>query len=237
MCCLTLANVRSVVTRKDSNSAQTQMQAREKQGWRQAPTGVSLILALIAMLAGCSGSSNKPLTPGASLTSVVIAPAAPSLAIGSTRQFTATANYSDSSAKDVTTSAAWSSSDATIASVQSTGQAAPGLATGMASGTATVSASFNGMMGSTTLTVTTSSAVVTSVLMSPTAVTVGVGAATQFSAVAGYNDGSSKNVTTLATWTSTDSTIVAIQSSGQATPGMATAVSPGDVNITVSYGE
>ncbi len=167
---------------------------------------------------------------------MVIAPAAPSLAIGSTRQFTATANYSDSSAKDVTTSAAWSSSDATIASVQSTGQAAPGLATGMASGTATVSASFNGMMGSTTLTVTTSSAVVTSVSMSPTAVTVGVGAATQFSAVAGYNDGSSKNVTALATWTSTDSTIVAIQSSGQATPGMATAVSPGDVNITVSYG-
>jgi hypothetical protein len=209
------------------------MQTRKNQRWKAGFKAV--LVALAVTLAGCGGSSSKTPASGATLSSVLIAPVAPSLAVGSTKQFAATATYSDNSTKDVTASATWSSSNATVASVETAGQAAPGLATGMASGTATVSASFSGMMGSTTLTVTTS-AVVTSVSMSPTAVTVGVGAATQFSAVAGYSDGSSKNVTALATWTSTDPTVVSIESTGQTAPGMAAAVSPGDVNITVSYG-
>ena len=228
--------VRSVVTRKDPDSVQTQMQERNnRKRWRAGLGAASLAVALAFILTGCGGSSSKTPVSGATLTSVLVAPAAPSLAVGSSKQFTATANYSDNSTKDVTTSATWSSSNTTVASVESTGQAAPGLATGMASGTATVSAAFDGMSGSTSLTVT-STAVVTSLSMSPTAVTVGVGAATQFSAVAGYSDGSSKNVTNLATWISTDATVLSIESTGQTTPGLATAVAPGDVNITASYG-
>jgi uncharacterized protein YjdB len=170
------------------------------------------------------------------VTSIAVGPATPTINIGATTQFSATATYSDGSTKIVTASASWTSSNTSVASIQTTGQATPGLATGVAAGSSTIGASFSGVSGSTTLTVSNSSATVTSLSIAPTAITLSVGGTIQFAATAGYSDGSSKTVTSLATWTSSDSTVASIQSTGQATPGFATGVAPGNVNITVSYG-
>ena len=79
----------------------------------------SLAVALAFILTGCGGSSsNTPVTPpNVTLTSVAVTPSAPTLAVGSSKQLTATANYSDSSTKDVTATATWSSSNSNVAYV------------------------------------------------------------------------------------------------------------------------
>jgi len=200
-------------------------------GWLFLIANALLLLAV----SGCN-SSNSTANSTPKVTSVAVAPTSPSVTIGGTKQLTATASFSDGSSKDVTASASWSSSDSTIASVQSTGQATPGLATGVSGGNATITASYSGTSGSVTLSVSGTAPVVTTVAINPTSITMSVGGTQQFTAVANYNDGSSKTVTSLATWTTSDATIASIQSNGQTTPGMATGVAPGNVNITVSYG-
>src|SRR5215471_12824869 len=57
-------------------------------------------------------------------------------------------NYSDGSTKNLTSTANWLSSSTSVATVNTTG-----LATGASGGTTTISASFGGVVGSTTLTV------------------------------------------------------------------------------------
>ncbi len=195
-----------------------------------------LCIALLFGIVGCSSSNNSSTTSGApTVTGVTVSPASPSVSVGSTTQFTASATYSDGSSKDVTTSASWSSSNTAVASIDSTGQASPGLATGVSTGNATISASFSGKNGSAALSVT-GTAAVTSLALSPTSITMSVGGTQQFIATAGYSDGSTKTVTNLATWSSTDSAVASIQSAGQTTPGLASGVAPGNVNITASYG-
>jgi uncharacterized protein YjdB len=208
----------------------------------QASPGMATGLAagavnITATFSGVSGVTSLTVTSTISpvVTAISVGPAGATVSVGSSAQFIAMATYSDGSVKAVTASASWSSSNPAIASIQSTGQASPGLATGVAVGMATIMATFSGISGSTTLTVATGP-VVTSISLSPTAVTISVGGTQQFTATAGYSDGSSKTITSLATWTSTDPTIASIQSTGQTSPGLATGVAPGNVNITASYG-
>lgn len=201
------------------------------------PLSVGLLTLCLAtvLLASCNSGSSSSVQINPTLSAVVVTPAMPSVNISAMQQFTATANYSDGSTKDVTPSASWTSSNTSIATVQSMGQANPGMATGVASGSASIGASFGGMNGSTTLTVSGTAPVVTSISIAPTAITMSVGGTTQFTATAGYSDGSTKTVTSLATWTSSDKTIASIESSGQTTPGLATGLAPGNVNITANY--
>ena len=199
----------------------------------------SFILPAAVLLGGCGGGSSSNLTGGTTppaLTSVSITSAATTVNIGATVQFTATAKYSDGSSTDVTTSATWSSSDATVASIQSTGQANPGLGLGVAAGAANITASFKAMSGQATLTVNSGniSPIITSIAVGPAGASVSVGSTVQFTATASYSDGSVKPVTTTVAWSSSNSAIASIQTSGQTTPGLATAVAPGQATITAS---
>ena len=84
----------------------------------------------------------------AALQSITVTPANTSLATGNTEQFTATGNLSNNSTVDLTGQATWASSDITWATINSTG-----LATAAAPGPVTISAVFDGITGSTGLTV------------------------------------------------------------------------------------
>ena len=81
------------------------------------------------------------------LTSIVVSPANPSLALGDTQPFTATGTYSDGSTQDISSAVTWTSSVPSVASLNA------GLATGARGGTSTIMAASGSVSGLTTLTV------------------------------------------------------------------------------------
>ena len=91
----------------------------------------------------------------ATLLSIAVTPADVSVAIGATLDLTATGTYSDSSTADLTTQVTWSSDATAIATVSNAG-GSEGVATGVALGGATVTATEpgSGVAGQTSLTVT-----------------------------------------------------------------------------------
>jgi len=91
-----------------------------------------------------------------SLTGIALSPANPSILTGVSQQFTAEGTYSDGSQQDLTSSASWSSSETSVATIS-----AGGLATGVATGTTTISATLAGVSGNTVLTVQTAPLAIT----------------------------------------------------------------------------
>ncbi|MFF6985595.1 Ig-like domain-containing protein [Streptomyces sp. NPDC010273] len=82
------------------------------------------------------------------LASISVTPATTSVAVGDIHALAVTATYSDSSTADVTGAAAWTSTDSTKATVSA------GFVTGIAAGTATVTATYQGQTDTCAVTVT-----------------------------------------------------------------------------------
>ena len=101
-----------------------------------------------ATFGGVTGSSTLTVV-AATLSAIAITPSTISIQVGTTQQFSATAGYGPQSIQDITSAATWSSSSPSVAVVSSSG-----LVKALSTGTTTISASFNQMGGSTTLTVT-----------------------------------------------------------------------------------
>lgn len=192
----------------------------------------ALLLIATVLAASCGSSSSTQSHNPPTLNSISVTPAMPSIAVGATEQFAATGYYSDGSTQDLAGTANWSSTATGTATVQSSGQSHPGLATGIAPGTATITAQLNGVPGSTTLTVT--NATLTSIFVSPAAATITVGGSAQFTANGNFSDGSTQNVTATAVWTSSNVSVATVESTGEANPGEASGVAAGSVGITAA---
>jgi uncharacterized protein YjdB len=160
----------------------------------------------------------------ANLTAITVAPAALSIPLNTTQQFTATGAYSDGSSRDLTALVSWGSSTPAVATVD-----VNGLASGVASGTTTISATLGAIVGSTTLTV--NAPVIISLTVSPDGLTLGMGIKQQYTATATYTDGSSQDLVSGVTWTSSDNTVAGIDSNG-----LATTAGQGTVTITATAG-
>src|SRR5262245_35453131 len=102
--------------------------------------GVAVILAA-TLAAACSKKSTS--TPTPTVTGVVVTGNGALTSKNQTSQLTATANLSDSTSQNVSSTATWSSSNPAVASVSSTG-----LVTAVSFGTATITASYQGAQGS-----------------------------------------------------------------------------------------
>jgi uncharacterized protein YjdB len=111
------------------------------------------MMVMVLMMAAFS-SMIKPTASAASVVSIAITGGSASVATGGTLQLSAIATLSDGSVADVSASATWSSSDNTVASV-----GASGLVTGVAAGTAQITATLNGVTGTLSMTVTPAQAV------------------------------------------------------------------------------
>jgi hypothetical protein len=166
------------------------------------------------------------------VTSISVTPITPLVPAGTVVQFTAEAIFSDGTSQNVTGNATWVSSAPRVLAVTTVG-GGRGRGTGIAAGTATVTATFMGIAGSTTATVTT--AVLVQISVSPAGVTLAVGGRRQFTAQAIYSDGTSRDVTAVATWTS-DAPAVAGVSDAGATRGLVTGVGAGTANIQAAFG-
>jgi uncharacterized protein YjdB len=160
------------------------------------------------------------------MTSVQVSPASVAIGVGDTQPFTATAHYSDGSSKDITSSAQWMSSDSNIASITSSG-----VATGSTSGNVTITAKSGTLQSSGSLKVTAAAANLASITLSPLASSVPVNTSQQFTAIGNYNDGSTSDLTTLVTWSSSSTATATIDASG-----VLTAVAAGSTNISATFG-
>lgn len=104
--------------------------------------GTSIISATYNSFSSTAGITVNPW--GKNIGSIAVTPLNDSIPIGLTKQFTATATFTDSTTGNVTNTITWASSDPATATINSTG-----LATGVAKGSATISAAYQGISGNT----------------------------------------------------------------------------------------
>lgn len=156
-------------------------------------------------------SSNATLTVTApALTAIAITPTTSSVSTGSTTSFTATGTYTDASTANITSSVAWTSANSAFATIS-----AAGVATGVAVGSTTVSASSGGITSnSASLTIAPA---LTSIAITPATTSVAKGLPATFTATGTYSNGTTGNVTTSVTWSSSNTTAATINASGTAT--------------------
>jgi trimeric autotransporter adhesin len=161
------------------------------------------------------------------LTSIAVSTSTPSIAPGTTAQFTAQGKYSDNSTQNLTSQVTWSSSQTSVATINSNGVS--GLAKAVAGGTSTITASMSGVSGTATLTVTNASLL--SINVSPANPSINVGTQQQFTATGSFSDGTSQDISNVAKWTSSPSTVASITSAS----GLATGRNSGTTTITATF--
>ncbi|HWX33267.1 MAG TPA: Ig-like domain-containing protein [Steroidobacteraceae bacterium] len=180
-----------------------------------------------------SGSTLLSVTP-AQLVSIQVTPAIPSVAKGLTKQFTATGIYTDNSTQNLTSLATWASDNLAVATI-SNAAGSSGLASTPGTGSATISATFNVVTGSTTLTVAPAQLV--SLAVTPASPSIPKGLTQQFVATGTYTDQSTQNLTASASilWSS-DTTSVATISNAAGSQGLASTPATGTATISATFG-
>jgi uncharacterized protein YjdB len=163
-------------------------------------------------------AANTTVTVVAPVASVSVSPSTSLLAIGATAQLTASA-FDAAGAPLTGRPVVWSSSNATVATVSATG-----LVTAVTAGTATITASVDGRLGSATVLVNPTP--VASVQVAPAGVSLVVNAVQQFTASAFAADGAVLTGRPV-TWSSTNAAVATVSADGLMTgiaPGSATVV-------------
>ncbi len=158
------------------------------------------------------------------LKSITVTPASPSIPIEGSQQFTATGHFSDNSTENLTSQVTWVSATPSVATISATG-----LASALARGTSSITASLDGITGSTTLTVTPP---LRSITVTPANPHIAVGATEQFTATGTFSDNSTENLTSEVIWTSATQSVATISSTG-----LAQAVAMGSSSITATLGD
>jgi len=98
-------------------------------------------------------SGTVTVSSAATLKTIAVTPANPTLAKGLTEKFIATGTFSDKSTKDLTNQVTWASASTSVATISNTA-GSQGVATAAGTGTATITAKLGSVTGSTVLTVT-----------------------------------------------------------------------------------
>lgn len=177
---------------------------------------------------GTVSSAAVPLNiTNATLQSISVTPATPSIALGTTQQFTATGTYSDFSTANITTSVTWTSATPATASISATG----GLARGLVAGTTQISASI-GTITSALVPLKVTSATLKSIAVTPATPSIGLDGTQQFAAIGTYSDASTQDISGIVRWTSSDTSAATID----AISGLATGVAVGTTQITATQG-
>ncbi len=166
------------------------------------------------------------------LVAVTVSPLAASVPNGETQQFTATGHYSDGTTQDLTDVVTWSSSDTSVATV-SNSSGSKGLVTGTGTGAATITATDPSSLLNGTAVVTVLPAVLVAVTVSPTAASVPNGETQPFSATGHYSDGTTKDLTDVVTWSSSDTSVASVSNS-VGSQGEVTGVGTGVATITAT---
>jgi hypothetical protein len=192
-------------------------------------TGVGAGTSTIKAQRGSASDTSVLTVTAATLSSIAVTPTTATIAKGTTQQYTAIGTYSDTSTQDITALVAWSSGTTTVATI-----AAGGLATGAGAGTSTISASLSGV-NSNNATLTVTAATVVSIAITPANPSVAIGYKLQLHATATFSDTTTQDVTSLAIWSSSKSSVVSV-SNAAGSKGLVSAKAAGAATITATFG-
>jgi hypothetical protein len=186
---------------------------------RTLVNGIAGVAIITLAACGSAGNSPSPTAPStATVAAVAVTSASPAAAAF---QLTATARLSDGTARDVTSSAAWTSSNPLLATVSPTG-----MVTVVGSGELDVRATYQNVTGALHLSVTRPSVVAVTIGGAPSASS----SSFQLTATARLSDGSTQDVTRSATWASSNAQVASVSSGGYVT-----ILGSGDVDLTATY--
>jgi hypothetical protein len=141
------------------------------------------------------------------LVSIAIAGTSTALLAGDSTQLGASGTFSDGSQKDLATLVTWQSSDVTVATVSTTG-----VATAVGPGQVVIRASYLGVTGTQSATVTSVRSITISGV--PQNIVVIGGTSTQLVATASLSDGTMRDVTGRAVWASTNPPTATVSPTG-----------------------
>jgi alpha-tubulin suppressor-like RCC1 family protein len=179
-------------------------------------------------VSGVSGTATVTVT-AATLVSIHVTPAHRRIAINASEQYTATGTFSDGTKFALgAATTSWASTDSAVATVSATG-----VANGLSNGTVAITATdaVTGLSGKAVLCV--GRARLRSIEVTPTAKSVPVGSTQAFVATGTYSDGSTLDLTDVATWKSSNAAIASV-SNAAGTAGEAAALEVGTTTISAT---
>ena len=185
-------------------------------------TGKSAGTTGISATLGTVSGTTQATVSAPTVVSIAVTPVGLTLAIGINQQYVATATYSDGSSADLTNGVTWSSSDTNTATINSSG-----LATTVAAGQVTITATLGALSDQSTLTIV--AAHLSSISVTPSVVSIAVGTTQQFTATGSFDDGSTQLLQNV-TWSSSSNSATVNSS------GLAIGVSTGTATITATSG-
>jgi len=181
---------------------------------------------ITASTAGVSGTSAITVTAGTPpppvVTTVTVAPTSASVVAGATTTLQATVKDQNGNVMTGQT-VTWTTSNAAAATVNSSG-----VVTGVAAGSATITATSSGKTGTSNITVTAVPPVVTTVTVSPTSASVVAGATTTLQATVKDQNGNVMTGQTV-TWSTNNALAATVNSSG-----VVSGVAAGSATITAT---
>lgn len=193
---------------------------------------VTVTATFSAMHAGLplTVSSELPFTVStATITALSIPPPATTVVAGETLQLRAEGTYSDSSVQDLTEVVTWSSSDPAVATVG----ADSGLLTGLGAGTIQISADFEGLSASQTIEIVPPSLTSIAVTSVGGGQTLALKTTMRLIATGTYANATSKDLTSLVTWVSSNPAVATVDQS-VGTNGKMSPVAAGSTTVTAT---
>jgi len=165
----------------------------------------------------------------ATATGVTVSAGSLTLAAGQSEQFKATGSFSDGTTQDLTFDSVWTSGNTAAATVSDIADDTKGLVKGVAAGTTTISAAFGGFSGTTSLTVTEPQ--LQSIVVATPNTSVLSLSRVILTATGTYSDGTTRDITSQATWASSNTTVALAP-----TAGITQTATQGTTTITASLG-
>lgn len=181
-------------------------------------------VTVYASLNGITGNTGVTIT-SMTIQTLTVQPSNPTIATATHQQFSLIGTFSDGVTQiDLTASARWQTSNYADAFINR-----QGVATGVAPGTVTITGGIRGL-GSATTTLTVSNATIQSITVTPANSTIALGGLQQFAASGLFSDGSTQDITSVCTWTSSTPTVAVVNQSG-----VASSASHGQTNINATF--
>ena len=204
--------------------------------WKSSDAGIATIMSgtargvtvgsttISASFNGINSEDAVLSVTAAEVVSLQVSPAIHSLAQGTSHQYTATATYTDESFAVVTDNVSWLSSDSATATIVG------GLATGVKVGQVAVTATLDSVV-SNEAELKVTSAALQSIQITPAIKSIAKGNIQQYEALGTYSDGKVQDISSLVSWSSSNTGFATISDKG-----LASGVAVGSLNIEAVLG-